>query len=53
MPTHFHAAYGLRQVPYFIGRYILRRNLKPERLYERDDSAIPEHAMDYDEEKKS
>jgi len=36
VPTHIHAAYGLRQIPYFIGRYILRRDLKPERLYERE-----------------
>jgi sugar porter (SP) family MFS transporter len=36
VPTHVHAAYGLRQIPYFFGRYILRRDLKPERLYERE-----------------
>jgi hypothetical protein len=36
VPTHVHAAYGLRQIPYFINRYILRRNVKPEILYERE-----------------
>ncbi|OOF94884.1 hypothetical protein ASPCADRAFT_171253 [Aspergillus carbonarius ITEM 5010] len=35
--TRFHAAYGLRQIPYFIKRYILRRKVRPEILYERDD----------------
>ncbi|MCJ1313283.1 hypothetical protein MMC25_006960 [Agyrium rufum] len=35
-PTHLHAAYGARQVPYFFRRYILRQNIKPERLYERE-----------------
>lgn len=42
VPTHTHAAYGLRQIPYFIGRYILRRDLKPERLYEREDDHYDE-----------
>jgi hypothetical protein len=37
VPTRLHAAYGLRQIPYFFGRYILRRPLKPERLYEREE----------------
>jgi hypothetical protein len=36
VPTHVHAGYGLRQIPYFFGRYIMRRDLKPERLYERE-----------------
>jgi hypothetical protein len=36
VPTHVHAAYGLRQIPYFFGRYVMRRDLKPERLYERE-----------------
>ena len=34
VPTHIHAAYGLRQIPYFVKRYILRRSIEPERLYE-------------------
>ncbi|KAF2460215.1 hypothetical protein BDY21DRAFT_280315 [Lineolata rhizophorae] len=37
VPTHVHAMYGLRQIPYFINRYILRRDVKPEILYERED----------------
>ncbi|KIW06376.1 uncharacterized protein PV09_02831 [Verruconis gallopava] len=51
VPTHLHAAYGLRQIPYFIGRYIFRRPLKPEILYEREqfdesaDSARAEEAL--------
>jgi hypothetical protein len=36
VPSHVHAAYGLRQIPYFFGRYVLRRDLKPEILYERE-----------------
>ncbi|KAG8531043.1 uncharacterized protein KY384_004400 [Bacidia gigantensis] len=39
VPTHEHAAYGLRQIPYFFQRYLFRRHVEPERLYERDDSA--------------
>ncbi|KAH8423707.1 uncharacterized protein LDX57_001464 [Aspergillus melleus] len=35
--THFHAAYGLRQIPFFVKRYILRRKVQPEVLYERED----------------
>ncbi|XRM38569.1 hypothetical protein ABZX51_001972 [Aspergillus tubingensis] len=37
VPTRFHAAYGLRQIPYFFRRYILRQKIRPEILYERDD----------------
>ncbi|KAF4265820.1 hypothetical protein KXV68_003707 [Aspergillus fumigatus] len=37
VPTRFHAAYGLRQIPYFFKRYILRQQVKPEILYERED----------------
>ncbi|KAL7650186.1 hypothetical protein ACMYSQ_011988 [Aspergillus niger] len=37
VPTRFHAAYGLRQIPYFFRRYILRQKVRPEILYERDD----------------
>jgi hypothetical protein len=38
VPTHVHAAYGLRQIPYFFSRYFLRRHVEPERLYEREDA---------------
>ena len=34
LPTHIHAAYGLRQVPHFFKRYLLRQHVEPERLYE-------------------
>ena len=36
VPTHLHAAYGLRQVPYFFRRYLLRQHVEPERLYEKE-----------------
>ncbi|KAF2708535.1 hypothetical protein K504DRAFT_381497, partial [Pleomassaria siparia CBS 279.74] len=35
IPTNIHAAYGLRQIPYFFKRYILRwREVEPVGLYE-------------------
>lgn len=37
VPTYLHAAYGLRQIPYFCKRYLLRRPVKPEILYEKED----------------
>ncbi|RJE27227.1 MFS sugar transporter [Aspergillus sclerotialis] len=39
VPSRFHAAYGLRQIPYFIKRYILFQDVKPEILYEREDTS--------------
>ncbi|KAE8375987.1 hypothetical protein BDV26DRAFT_294505 [Aspergillus bertholletiae] len=36
--TTFHASYGLRQIPYFFQRYILRHSVRPEVLYEREDA---------------
>jgi sugar porter (SP) family MFS transporter len=36
VPTRVHAAYGLRQIPYFFKRYILRKNVQPEVLYQRE-----------------
>ncbi len=38
VPTHIHAAYGIRQVGFFVRRYILRQHVEPERLYEREDT---------------
>ncbi|KAL1995964.1 hypothetical protein VTN49DRAFT_830 [Thermomyces lanuginosus] len=38
VPTRFHAKWGLRQIPYFIKRYILRQKVQPEVLYEWDDT---------------
>ncbi|KAI9718245.1 MAG: hypothetical protein M1812_004235 [Candelaria pacifica] len=37
VPTHIHAAYGLRQVGYFFKKYLLRQHVEPEILYERED----------------
>jgi hypothetical protein len=37
VPTRVHAAYGLRQINYFISRYLLRRNVEPEVLYHVED----------------
>ncbi|KKK24991.1 hypothetical protein P175DRAFT_0526394 [Aspergillus ochraceoroseus IBT 24754] len=39
VPTRFHAAYGLRQIPYVFKRYVLRWPVQPEVLYEQDDSS--------------
>ena len=39
VPTHIHAAYGFRQIPYFFKRYLLRQHAEPERLYDNDDTA--------------
>jgi hypothetical protein len=37
VPTRLHAAYGLRQIKYFINRYLFRRNVQPEVLYQNVD----------------
>jgi hypothetical protein len=34
VPRRFHARYGLRQLRYFFMRYLLRRDVRPEVLYE-------------------
>jgi sugar porter (SP) family MFS transporter len=36
VPTRKHAAYGFRQIGYFVRRYILRQKVQPEILYERE-----------------
>ncbi|KAJ5792091.1 uncharacterized protein N7503_008069 [Penicillium pulvis] len=36
VPTKFNVQYGLRQIPYFMKRYVLRQDIKPEVLYERE-----------------
>ena len=51
VPTHVHAAYGLRQVPYFFKRFILRQHVEPERLYEREDTTDNDISYDQDTEK--
>ena len=43
VPTRRHATYQLRQIPYFINKYIFRREVAKEELYQKDD--------DYDSEK--
>ncbi|CAI7643106.1 unnamed protein product [Penicillium glandicola] len=37
VPTRLHARYGLRQIGYFFKRYLLRRDVRPEVLYEREE----------------
>lgn len=39
VPTHDHAAYGIRQLQYVFKRFILRRHVEPERLYDPDDTS--------------
>ncbi|KAJ5963229.1 uncharacterized protein N7479_003105 [Penicillium vulpinum] len=39
VPTRFHARYGIRQIGYFFKRYFLRRGVRPEVLYEREELA--------------
>lgn len=36
VPTCFHARYGLRQIPYFFKRYLFRKDVRPEILYEQE-----------------
>lgn len=49
VPTRFHAKWGLRQIPYVINRYILRRkNVKPEVLYEKEEELSPNRDPDPD-----
>ncbi|KAJ7463227.1 hypothetical protein FB451DRAFT_463887 [Mycena latifolia] len=40
VPMRTHAAYGLRQVPYGIRKFLLRQDVKAEMLYEGDDDSI-------------
>ncbi|RPB25989.1 hypothetical protein L211DRAFT_836083 [Terfezia boudieri ATCC MYA-4762] len=42
VPTSVHAAWGLRQIPYFINRYVLRRDVVKEELYQREDDYVPQ-----------
>jgi hypothetical protein len=37
VPTRLHAAWGLRQIPYFFKRYVFRAKVQPEVLYEMED----------------
>ncbi|KAJ6498251.1 hypothetical protein DFH09DRAFT_1446722 [Mycena vulgaris] len=40
LPMGTHAAYGLRQVPYGIRKFLLRQNVQAEKLYESDDDSF-------------
>lgn len=41
VPTGQHARYQLRQMPYFFGKYVLRRDMGPqERLYHWEKTAV-------------
>ena len=51
VPTKVHAAYGLRQLRYIVKRYILRKHVQPERLYEHENSQDRDRGFDYDDEK--
>jgi len=55
VPTSKHAAYGARQVPYFFNRYILRRKVEPEILYQVEDVQTADDIEDVaaDERSKS
>jgi len=46
-----HAAYGARQVGYFWKRYILRKDIEPERLY--DEGSVVHHSTSFSTEEKA
>ncbi|KAN0113029.1 hexose transporter [Hyaloscypha variabilis] len=46
-----HAAYGLRQLPYFFKRYIFRQDIEPEQLYEKDQ--VRHHPSSFSQEKEA
>ncbi|KAJ7641857.1 hypothetical protein FB45DRAFT_785998 [Roridomyces roridus] len=39
VPLRTHAAYGLRQIPYGFRKFVLRQNVRPEKLYEEDNDS--------------
>ncbi|KAL8969850.1 MAG: hypothetical protein Q9183_001800, partial [Haloplaca sp. 2 TL-2023] len=51
VPSKVHAAYGFRQLRYFLKKYILRRDVRPESLYEHEDMRDMDRGFDYDDEK--
>ncbi|KAL8671853.1 MAG: hypothetical protein Q9168_003669 [Polycauliona sp. 1 TL-2023] len=51
VPTRVHARYGLRQLRYFVKRYLLRRDVEPERLYAHEDTREVDRGFDRDDEK--
>jgi len=40
VPTRVHATWGLKQIPFFINRYILRRDVAQETLYNWDEDDV-------------
>ncbi|KAJ7183450.1 hypothetical protein C8R46DRAFT_1344283 [Mycena filopes] len=40
IPMREHAAYGLRQVPYGIRKFVLRQDVTAEKLYQADDDSV-------------
>ncbi|CAL8580268.1 hypothetical protein XPA_005996 [Xanthoria parietina] len=51
VPTRVHARYGLRQLRYFVMRYVLRRDAGPEPLYAHEDTRDIDRGFDHDDEK--
>ena len=51
VPSKLHAASGFRQLRYFLKKYILRRHVQPESLYEHEDMRDMDRSFDYDDEK--
>ncbi|KAL8679738.1 MAG: hypothetical protein Q9224_000276 [Gallowayella concinna] len=51
VPTNVHARYGLRQLRYFARRYVMRRHVEPETLYEHEDTRDLDRGFDHDDEK--
>ncbi|KAI5777753.1 hypothetical protein EDC01DRAFT_386336 [Geopyxis carbonaria] len=50
VPTRVHAAWGLRQIPYFINRYIFRRDVPKEDLYNFQDVQYSRESFDGESE---
>ncbi|KAE8445497.1 hypothetical protein EG329_013387 [Mollisiaceae sp. DMI_Dod_QoI] len=48
--TRDHAAYGIRQFVYFFKRYLLRQNVEPEQLYEKE--SVKHHSSSFSQEKE-
>lgn len=45
VPARTHAAYGLRQIPYGIRKFILRQNVQAEELYTLEDDSLDEELV--------
>ncbi|KAL8774369.1 MAG: hypothetical protein Q9209_001120 [Squamulea sp. 1 TL-2023] len=50
VPTNIHARYGLRQLCYFVKRYVMWRRVEAERLYEHEDTRDPDRGFDDDDD---